>query len=734
MAEKKTQRSAFDVRLSPEDRPGAQVQPKKARAQSQKATQKGPAKPRKKAAGAAEKAAPKKGAPSRSGNGAGRGRRKAGKTTPVRRHWLVRLVRFSVYWSLVLGLWGAIGALGIMGYYAAKLPQTSEWQVPKRPPNIRIVDINGRVLAVRGKMGGENVSISQLPPYLPEAVMAIEDRRFHYHLGVDPIGLVRAFVTNLRAGRVVQGGSTLTQQLAKNLFLKPERTFERKVQEVVLAFWLEAKYTKNELMELYLNRVYLGAGAYGVEAASRRYFNKSARHVTLAEAAVLAGLLKAPSTYAPNRNPKRSQARAQTVLHAMADEDYITEREALIALANPATAVRRKSLAAGNYVADWVMEQLPGLIGDVQDDLIIDTTIDTTLQKNADNAIRQALRKNGKTLRVSQGALVTMDGTGAVRALVGGRSYSESQFNRAVNAKRQPGSAFKPFVYLTALEQGLTPETERIDGKIRIGKWTPENYDNQYRGRVTLREALAKSLNTVAAHLAYQVGPKNVVKTARRLGIRSDIKANPSLALGTSEVTLLELTTAYIPFSNGGYGALPHVIKRIRTDKGKTLYQRKGSGIGRVVAARNVGMMNAMMQETLKTGTAKRASIRGWQAAGKTGTTQSYRDALFVGYTANLVTGIWFGNDNGKPTRKATGGKLPAKVFANFMNKAHRGVPVASLPGNYKAPVRLVSPAARPAGRVREHTTADGRPGMVRRTPKADDGGKSLLNLLFGGG
>ncbi|MDZ7601550.1 MAG: PBP1A family penicillin-binding protein, partial [Hoeflea sp.] len=501
-------------------------------------------------------------------------------------------------------------------------------------------------------------------------------------------------LANVMAGRMVQGGSTLTQQLAKNLFLSPERTIERKVEEVLLAVWLEHKFTKDQILEMYLNRVFFGSGAYGVEAASRRYFQKPARDVTLAEAALLAGLLKAPSRLSPARDPKAAEDRAQVVLTAMREQGVVSDQEIATALTSP--QVRAKSYWTGseNYVADLVMQRLPGLIGPITDDLVVDTTIDFELQREAEKVLRASLEENGAKLNAAQGALVSVDGTGAIRALIGGREYATSQFDRATDALRQPGSAFKPFVYTAALEQGRTPWSMRNDAPVRIGKWTPENYDGKYRGEVSLSDALAHSLNTVAAQLVMEVGPKTVVQTARRLGIEAELQANASIALGTSEVTLMELTGAYAPFMNGGFKATPHVIRRVSTHDGKVLYENTYDNPPRVIDPAVAAMMNRMLVQVVEAGTGLNARLDGWPVAGKTGTTQSYRDALFVGYTANLVTGVWFGNDNGTPMKKVTGGGLPAHAWKQFMQIAHSGLPPASLPlGGPVPPVAIEGPA-----------------------------------------
>ena len=587
-----------------------------------------------------------------------------------------------VYWGTVLGLWAAIAGVGVVIWVGAHLPSIQSLEIPKRPPTIEIAGIDGSIIATRGEMPGANVSLKELPKYLPQAFIAIEDKRFYSHFGIDPTGIARAAVTNILHRGVSQGGSTLTQQLAKNLFLTQERTLQRKLQEAELALWLERKYSKSEILELYLNRVYFGSGAYGVEAAAQRYFGKSARNVTLPEAAMLAGLVKSPSRLAPNRNPEGAEKRAQTVLTAMADSKFITDAQAQAAIVKPSYAVKPVGAGTINYVADWIGEVLDYLVGQIDQNIVVETTIDPKLQSVAEAAIIDELAAKSVKFNVSQGALVAMTPDGAVRAMVGGRNYAESQFNRAVTAKRQPGSAFKPFVYLTALEAGLTPDTIRQDAPLDVKGWKPENYSREYFGAVTLTQALAMSLNTVAVRLGIEAGPANVVRTAHRLGIASKLEANASIALGTSEVSLTELVGAYAPFANGGMIAAPHVVTKIRTPQGKVLYARAPDPQTQVIDQRYVAMMNAMMHETLVTGTARKAEIPGWSAAGKTGTSQDFRDAWFVGYTANLVTGVWLGNDDNSPTRKATGGGLPVEVWTRFMKVAHQNVPVAALPGS----------------------------------------------------
>ena len=642
--------------------------------------------------------------------------RKGGSTTRRRRSsgWVRGFGRLF-YWACVLCIWAGIGGAGLVAYYGAKMPSATTWAIPDRSPNIKIVSVSGSLIANRGMTGGEAVGLHEMSPYIPEAVIAIEDRRFYSHFGIDPIGLARAMFENVTTGRFSQGGSTLTQQLAKNLFLQPDRTLERKVQEVLLALWLEQKHTKNQILEMYLNRVYFGSGSYGVEAASRRYFGKSARDVTLAEAALLAGLLKAPSRLSPARDPKAADQRAQLVLAAMRDEDMIGDKELRTAMSMPAKRAPSYWTGSENYVADRIMEEVPQLIGEVRTDIVVDTTVDLTLQRLAEKSIRTLIAEQGSKLNVSQGALVSIDNSGAVRAMVGGVNYADSQFDRASEARRQPGSAFKPFVFLAALEQGRTPDSVRNDAPVKIGKWTPENYNGKYYGKVTLTTALAKSLNSVAAQLAMEVGPKAVVEAAHRMGIESDLQANTSLALGTSEVTPLELTAAYVPFANGGYRPEVHFIRRITTVKGKVLYERASGNVTRVLSPAVVGMMNAMMTETLAAGTARKAAFA-WPAAGKTGTSQNSRDAWFIGYTSNLTTGVWFGNDDGKPMKHVTGGALPALAWHEFMVAAHEGVPVARLPGGWSGGAGVGAP---PTPAVAVGSDNRGSQTTARR-PKAD--------------
>jgi len=632
------------------------------------------------------------------------------------------------YWTFVLCVWGAIGAGGLTVYYGSQLPQIDHLAVPKRPPNIAILGMDGSLLANRGDTGGAAVRLQDLPPYLPKAFIAIEDRRFYSHYGVDPLGIARALSRNITGRGSMQGGSTLTQQLAKNLFLTQERTFSRKIQEAILALWLEHKYSKDQILELYLNRVYFGSGAYGVDAAALKYFGHPAREVTLSEAAMLAGLMKAPTKLAPNHYESAAVERANIVIAAMAQEGHITEAMAQLALARPAHAIRGKDASTLNYAADYVMDTLDDTIGAIDEDIVVTTTINPAMQTAGEKALNGVLAQSGGKFGVSQGALVSIDPTGAIRALIGGRNYEESQFNRATSARRQPGSSFKPFVYLTALEKGLTPDSTREDGPINVKGWQPENSTHKYMGEVNLTTALALSLNTVAVRLGLEVGPRAVIDTAHRLGINSKLDPNASIALGTSVVSPLELVTAYVPFANGGIGVQSYIITRVRTADGKLLYTRKGSSNGRAIDPTYVAMMNSMLEQTLIIGTARKADLPGWEAAGKTGTSQEYRDAWFVGYTSQLVTGVWLGNDDNSPTKKASGANLPVEIWSRYMREALKGQVVAGLPTGGWRNESLAGPAASLWPQPEAPREPEPQPAQVQHLDTSDPGNPVVLS------
>lgn len=582
-------------------------------------------------------------------------------------------------------LLGALGA-GVLGFFALDLPAVDE-AILTRKPNIKVVDAGAWEIANFGDIYGPAIDLRKLPPHVPGAVIAVEDRRFYDHHGVDPRALARAIVVNLRAGQVAQGGSTITQQVAKNLFLTPDRTLARKIKEALLALKLEQRFTKEEILSLYLNRVYFGAGTYGIEAAAERYFGKPAKDLTVYQAALLAGLLKAPSRYNPVRDPDLAKTRAEIVLSTMVDTGVLTPEQGARALKNASRTLKSviNPTAYGRYFADWAVTQAEAYVGSVDRDLVIHTTLDGRLQTEAEKILAAHLERSGPKLKIEQGAVVVLATDGAVRAMVGGKDYGESQFNRATQALRQPGSAFKPFVYVAALEAGYRPDDMVTDAPIRIGKWSPQNFTNTYEGPVTVERALFKSLNTAAVRLAQFVGPRAIVDTAHRLGISEDLKPELSLALGSNEVTLLELTGAYAPFANGGYGVTPYAITMITDRDGKILYKRGGGGFGRVLDPDTVSAMNAMMSQVLTQGTGTAAAFE-FPAAGKTGTSSDFRDAWMMGFTADVVTGVWVGNDEGAGMKGVTGGGLPALIWRDVMRAAHAGRRPQDLPGLAPAP------------------------------------------------
>jgi penicillin-binding protein 1A len=593
-----------------------------------------------------------------------------------KRRWPVRLLKGG----LLFFSWSTLLALCFLGWLSYDLPDVGRLNEIRRQPSITLLANDGSALASYGDLYGQTLQFGDLPPFLPKAVLATEDRRFYRHFGLDIRGLLRAAYINAREWRLVQGGSTITQQLAKNIFLTPDRTVRRKGQEMLLAIWLERNFTKDEILALYLNRVYFGAGTYGVDAASRKFFGKSATRITPYEAAMLAGLLRAPSVFNPLSDPRAAAERAQLVLRNMVVAGMLSEADAKsIAAGGEATTKVAADYRSGRHFADWVLDQVSSYVGFVDRDLIVVTTLDPRLQRLAESNLAQILDESGSERNAAQGALVAMSPRGAIRAMVGGRDYAQSQFNRATKSLRQPGSAFKPFVFLAGLEQGYGPDSRFFDSPLTVDGWTPGNYENKYFGDVTLREAFARSLNSVAVQLSEQVGRRRVIEGAQRLGITSELTPGPSIALGSSGVSLLDLTSAYATFDNNGYGVWPHGIEQILDTKNEILYQREGSGPGRVVDPRHVEAMIDLMSAVVEWGTGKAATL-GRPAAGKTGTGQEFRDAWFVGFTAELVTGVWVGNDDNSPMNKVTGGSLPAQIWRGFMAEALRDEPVRPLP------------------------------------------------------
>ncbi len=581
--------------------------------------------------------------------------------------------------GLSLLIWGVIGVGLVLTYFALTLPNVDEVvETTRRQPIITVRDAGGNDLVRVGALYGEAVTVQDLPPALPAAVIAIEDRRFYDHAGLDLRGFVRAMLANARAGSIVQGGSTITQQVAKNLFLTPERTVARKIREALLAVWLEHKFTKDQILTLYLNRVYFGSGTYGVEAASQTYFNRSARALSVYQSAMLAGLMKAPSRYNPMADEAVARARTEVVLNAMVATGFLTEAQAKAAETGAEITLAAGPSGAGRYFSDWILSSVEDLLGTIEDDLIVNTTLDSSLQRVLETRLAGALSSADRG--VAQGAAIVLQPDGAVRALTGGRSYAASQFNRAVQARRQPGSAFKPLVFLAALEAGMVPTDEVEDAPINIDGWRPQNFSGTYEGKVSLERALAYSLNSAAVRVAREAGPTAIADVARRFGVSSSLTQDLGLALGTSEVSLLELTAAYAPFANGGIGVVPYGIVDIVSADGQLLYKREGGGIGRVADPDHIGMMNRMLAMTITEGTGKAAALNR-PAAGKTGTSQDYRDAWFVGYTADLIAGVWVGNDDGTGMQGVTGGGLPAAVWRDVMLAAHRTLPAVALSG-----------------------------------------------------
>jgi penicillin-binding protein 1A len=579
----------------------------------------------------------------------------------------------------------AIVVVALLGYLAYTLPLSDDFGRRQLQFSTTLVAANGEIFAMRGQFHGEILDLKQIPRYLPEAVVSIEDRRFYSHFGLDPIGMVRATFVNMLAGGVRQGGSTITQQLAKLMFLSSERTFRRKVQEAMIALWLEHRLSKDEILVRYLNKVYLGAGAFGIDGAAQRYFNKSARDLTLAEAAMLAGLIRSPSHLAPTRNIEAARERARLVLKTMVENGYITQATAetadvdKVALAvNPETEITEGS----RYFADWVATNTRDLLGPLSADLTVQTTLNVPLQKLAESTMRRWLDAEGAKRNVHQGAMVVLDREGGVLAMVGGRNYDESQFNRVTQARRQPGSLFKLFVYLAAFDAGMTPDTVMVDQPLKVDNWEPQNYGGTYRGPVTLRTAFADSINSVAVQLTEKIGRSRVIGVARSLGVESPLTPQPSIALGASEVTLMEMAAAYGAMAADVKKMAPFGIRSIRGQSQK-LYEHKPVAISQREAAlpwRRAEMLDLLIA-AVDSGTGKAARMPS-PVAGKTGTTQDYRDAWFIGFTADIVVAIWLGNDDNSPTDRVTGGDLPARIWRDYIAAAYQleGTPKSDKP------------------------------------------------------
>ena len=550
---------------------------------------------------------------------------------------------------------------GWLLYCVLTLPDIDQAVARTRQPSTTITAENGNEVKTFGSVYSEVIRLNELPSYVPDAIISTEDRRFYAHFGFDIVAFTRAMLTNIFMGRYAQGGSTITQQVAKNLFLTSQKNIKRKTQELLLAFWLEHKFSKEQILTLYLNRVYLGAGTYGIEAASQKYFQKSSRDMNLLEAAIIAGMLKAPSRYNPIASAERAKARAKVVLQNMVNNDALTERQMKYALTLPVGEDKSYKVQGADYFADWVYREVNDYIGERDNDIYVYTTLDQKIQENAEKILREAVFA-AKNRNVSEGAVVVLNKSGEVKAMVGGIDYRKSQFNRAVTALRQPGSAFKPFVYLTALQNGWKREARIDDVPLSIGKWKPENYDKKYYGSVTLDEALMKSLNLATVNLSESLSRKDIIRTAKKMGISTPVENTPYLALGTFEVKVIDMATAYSAIANGGYATWPHAIKEIYTRDGYQLYQREADTENRILDAGAVKDLTKMLEKVISQGTGRRAKIPGF-AAGKTGTTQDYRDAWFVGFTDEYVIAVWVGNDDNSPMKGVTGGTLPAEIW-----------------------------------------------------------------------
>ncbi len=603
--------------------------------------------------------------------------------------WLYRrrepIAKVFAWSSVVIALPLAAIALFpiVLQLIAPKIDTTQDLYSVNRPVAFTFMDVDGREVGHRGAIVGKRLQLENMPDYLPAAFIAMEDRRFYSHNGIDMRGLIRAMWTNFRAGHVVAGGSTITQQTAKIIYTSQERTFSRKMTELMDAASLEKSLSKKQILELYLNRIYLGSGAYGVDGAARVYFGKSAKNVTLPEAAMLATLTRAPSVFSPRRDLPAAQARAAIVLRAMYYNGAITREQAQDALAHPAVITDRAAVDAQNYFFDTAADEARDLLTrdgqPLTSDLVVYTTLEPAIQDAARSAATRIIRKKGRKMHASEAAVIVMKPDGAVSALVGGVDYDESTFNRATQAHRQPGSSFKPFVYLAAVENGISPWDVRDDGAVDIDGWTPTNYGGRSFGTVTIAKALANSINTVTAGLAQDVGISNVVEAAQRVGITSPLEQNASLALGTSEVTPIEMVTAYGAFANGGLRVKPYLVTEVRDTGGRVLFKRTTPEPVRVIADHVDKDMVTMLAGVVTSGTGRAAILSGHEAAGKTGTTQDYHDAWFVGFTHDYVAAVWVGNDDASPMKNVTGGSLPAQIWQSTMTVAEKGLPSTPL-------------------------------------------------------
>ena len=636
---------------------------------------------------------------------------------------------------------GVMACFVVLAYALPPFSGTGDVWNRGREYAVTFTDANGEIIGRRGIRQDDAIALSDIPPHMIKAVLATEDARFFDHFGVDVIGTLRAIIQNARANDVVQGGSSLTQQVAKNLFLSPERTIRRKVHEAFLSLWIEARLSKEEILKLYLDRSYMGGGAYGIEAASQFYFGKSVRDVTLPEAAMLAGLFKAPTKYAPHQNIELARARANTVLYRMLDSGFITQGELLEARRQPAVAIEQKIADSPNWFLDWAYRDTlalidkTGLTGDYV--LEVKTTINLPLQTAAQNIVNEELALNSEQYHVNQGAAVVMAPDGAVRALVGGKDYEASQFNRATDALRQSGSSFKPFVYMAALLNGYTPDDTVVDGPVSVGNWAPRNYTGKYAGRTTLTNALAHSYNSIPVKLMIDIGRTAIINTAHLAGIQGQLETWAPMVLGTSALSLIDLTTGYVSFASGGYAAKPYSVLEIRRSNGDLLYARDNDTAAdgprhRVFPEEKVAELNSMMAAVVKSGTGRKADLGFAPQAGKTGTNQGYRDAWYIGFTGHYVTGVWLGNDDFTPMKEVTGGLLPAPIWRRIMVEAERGLTPVSLAGVPYDDTYTIAAADQPSAAAQAAISDEAAQAQGANTPpqQAEDV-NNVLNGMF---
>lgn len=606
---------------------------------------------------------------------------------------------------------GTVGGIVMLALALPAFRETEDDWLKTQDLAVTFLDRYGQEVGRRGLHLDDSYKLEDFPDYMIKAALATEDRRFYDHWGIDPIGTFRALVVNAQGGGVVQGGSSITQQLAKNLFLTNERSLERKIKEAFLAIWLEFHLTKDEILKLYLDRAYMGGGAHGVVAAADYYFSKPAKELTLAESAMLAGLFKAPTKYAPHVNLPAARARANEVLRNMVEAGFLTEGQIQTARRNPATPVNRERETTPDFYLDWAFEQVKAIASQKKFGnervLIVKTPLDTALQRHTEETLENMLRQHGRQYKAGQGAIVVMDVDGAVRTIVGGRDYGQSQFNRATGGLRQPGSSFKPFVYVAAMTTNpkLRPNSNVVDQPICLGNWCPQNYGRSFSGSMSLTSALARSINSIPVRMSLEIGKGNakagravIIDTAKRMGLTHPLTDSSSLPIGAAEVTPIDMAASYAVFANGGKRADPYAAWEVRNSSGEIIYRHdRDTPPKQVLDTRVVQDMNFMLNKVVEEGTGKRAALEGIPVAGKTGTTNGYKDAWFVGYTGNLVASVWYGNDDSSPMNDMTGGTLPAMTWHEVMNLAHQNLEIRPIPGTSPANASRVASAKGPA-------------------------------------